>query len=551
MGLLMLLGNQNVTQYWVDPVAGSNSNAGTRAAPFATIRFAFDRTLKATDNVVVNVVPSGNLQTGDNLRLLPSHNGANMLLRSATPGSNFTITDADIFIRVFSNPTSRIRIQDATVACNKIIYFDGSNLANRSMQITLAGNCVFTHARSNVEEAMRLIVPPAPNNLGKLQIESGCQVNGWSAPFYFFPGAIGEIDVNGMVCDGTSSFGGISYLSGSAVRLRNCSINIPTTGVTNRIQFSCDNSNEVAIENNTITTNSNQSAAIKVIPPPAGSSTTAFVRFIGNTVSGATGTPLVQIGRDLVEASTIAANNALVQQFVSTTVTNNDLVQNTLDSGAIQISTGCTGATCTGNYFRTAQLGDTTNVHQIYLWADGIQFEDNYCQCSVLAFGPNQIIRDNIIVADRCILLGGTQGGSQAIAGGNNYTVRDNVMVSFDDDCYSDYAFNGAYPTNLGTLVADIDENRYVTLSGAAGLARLTAAGLTATTITQLRNLWQQSVLSGSGTGVWGDATNSDNDLTSSHVTSGAGYDSAVSLCVQSAELSRSQLVSLDAAIRN
>lgn len=57
MGLLMLLGNQNVTQYWVDPVAGSNSNAGTRAAPFATIRFAFDRTLKATDNVVVNVVP--------------------------------------------------------------------------------------------------------------------------------------------------------------------------------------------------------------------------------------------------------------------------------------------------------------------------------------------------------------------------------------------------------------------------------------------------------------------------------------------------------------
>lgn len=551
MGLLMLLGNQNVTQYWVDPVAGSNSNAGTRAAPFATIRYAFDRTLKATDTVVVNVVPSGNLQTGDNLRLLPQHNGATLVLRSATPGSNFTITDADIFVRCFANTTSKIRIQDATVTCNKIIYFEGSNLAGRAMQITFAGNCIFTHARSNAEEAMRLIVPPAPNGLGLLRIEPGCQVNGWSAPFYFLAGAIGEIDVNGMVCDGTSSFGGVSYLSGAVVRLRNCTIDIPTTGVVNQINLIAEIAREVTVTGNTITINSSSAPAIYVVAPPSGTSTTAVVTFSDNEITGDTGTPLVQIGRDFLESDTREQADARAEQFASVTVANNDLTQDDLDGGVLRLFVGCDGATCSGNYFRTAQLGDTTNVHQVYLWADGIQFESNYCQCSVLAFGPNQVIRDNIIVADRCILLGGTQGGSQPIKGGNNYTVRDNVLIAFDDDCYSDYAFNGAYPTNLGTLVADVDANRYVTLSGAAGLARLTAAGLTATTITQLRNLWQQSVLSGSGTGVWGDATNSDNDLTSTHVTAGAGYDSAVSLCVQSAELSRSQLESLDAALRH
>jgi hypothetical protein len=226
------------------------------------------------------------------------------------------------------------------------------------------------------------------------------------------------------------------------------------------------------------------------------------------------------------------------------------MTQPVLANGVFSLFANTDGAVVTDNYFRVAQLGDTTNVHQVYLWGDGIQFENNLCQASVLAFGPNPNIEGNTIVADRCILLGGTQGGSTASGGGNNYTVRDNVLISFDDDCYSDYAFNGAYPTNLGTLVADIDANYYVTLSGAAGLARLTAAGLTATTMTQLRNLWQQSVLSGSGSGVWGDASNSDNDLTSSHVTAGAGYDSAVSLCVQSAELSRSQLASLDTALR-
>jgi hypothetical protein len=550
MGLLLLLGNQRVIEYWVDPVSGSNSNAGTKAAPFATIRYAFDRTLKATDQVVVNVVPSGNLQSGDNLRLLPQHNGASLVLRSATPGSNFTITDADIFIRVFANTTSKIRIQDASVTCNKIIYFDGSNLSGRAMQITIAGNCVFTHARSNAEEAMRLIVPPAPNGMGLLRTESGCQVNGWSAPFHFLAGAIGEMDINGMVCDGTSTFGGVSYLSGSVVRLRNCTIDIPTTGVVNQIQFISENAIEVTVTGNEITINSTSSPAISVQAPPAGKSTTAVLTFSDNQITGDTGTPLVQLGRDFIDSYTRAEADALVEQFLSVECADNDLVQENLDGGVLRLFIGCDGATCTGNYFRTAQLGDTTNVHQVYLWADGIQFENNVCQSSVLAFGPNQVIQNNIIVADRCILLGGTQGGAQNIGGGNNYTVRDNVLISFDDDCYSDYAFNGAYPTNLGTLVADIDANYYVTLSGAAGLARLTAAGLTATTITQLRNLWQQSVLSGSGSGVWGDASNSDNDLASSHVTAGAGYDSAVSLCVQSAELSRSQLASLDTALR-
>jgi hypothetical protein len=543
MGLLMLLGGQSVIQFWVDPVSGSNSNNGSQSAPFATIYHATYQSLvgkwTANTNLVVNVVPSGPLQSTDHIRLVPQHNNGSILVRSAT-ASPFVVNDAcDRFITGLDNAKATLRVENCDVTCNRVVFLFTST---GSYNITLAGNCTFTHARVFNEEGIRINAPAS----GTLRIQSGCTITGWNLWANLVVGSITNIDIDGAVISSTAAIGGTTVLSGASVKLQNSQITIDNNTVVNQLRIIASNSTSpIEIRNNTITYTNSSGYAMFIYSPSPGTSTTASLVMSGNTTSGWIG-----VGQEITEASTRAVNNAKGINFTSIAITDNDMTQPVLSAGVFSLFANTDGAVVTDNYFRVAQLGDTTNVHQVYLWGDGIQFENNLCQASVLAFGPNPNIEGNTIVADRCILLGGTQGGSTASGGGNNYTVRDNVLISFDDDCYSDYAFNGAYPTNLGTLVADIDANYYVTLSGAAGLARLTAAGLTATTMTQLRNLWQQSVLSGSGSGVWGDASNSDNDSASSHVTAGAGYDSAVSLCVQSAELSRSQLASLDTALR-
>jgi len=113
-----------------------------------------------------------------------------------------------------------------------------------------------------------------------------------------------------------------------------------------------------------------------------------------------------------------------------------------------------------------------------------------------------------IVDSNNSLLLGGTQGGSNAVGGGNTYTIAGNILVCYGasaDACLNDYAYNGAYPTNLGTLVCDCQNNVYVPLSGADAV-RLTASGTYANTPAAIQAIWAS----------WGDASNADNDTYSS-----------------------------------
>ncbi len=532
-------------EFWVDPVVGSNANAGTEALPYATVYYAIDSNRKANgDTVIVNVVPSGSLQSADFIRMLPQHNTATYTVRSATPGVRFTHTNScDQFVVVFASTTATLRVEDAQVTCNKVQFHSGNATGNRSFVLQIAGTCIFTHARVFAEEAFRMIVPPSPNKLGTFKIEAGCQVNGWSRLFLFEPGALETFDVDGLIVDGTHANAGNSTISATVTKIKNCTISLPTTGQNNSISVQPQVGTLVEIENNVININTTGSFPVEIRAPLVsgldGGSTTCNVVIRNNTITSNGGAYLLKVGRDIDPLINRTGNKDLVRNYQTCLIEKNDLMQNG-GTGVLGVFVGADSAVCRQNYCRVQTLGDTTNVHQIYLHAESVLFEDNLCQASLLAFGSYHTIRNNLIIADRAILLGGTGGGSQLIGGGNNYTIRDNLLISFEDDCYSDYAFNGAYPTNLGPLVADINRNQYVVING--GLARLTntGAGLLATTMAELRNLWQNSVLSGSGS-VWGDASNAGNDSTSRLEISAK----VSGIVVQSASLSRAQMQSI------
>jgi len=541
-----------IYNFWVDPVAGSNSNNGSQAAPYATLYHAIDTNRKATgDTVIVNVVPSGSLQSADFIRMVPQHNAATYIVRSATPGVRFTHTNScDQFIVVFASTTATLRVEDAEVTCNKVQLHSGNTTGNRSFVLQIAGSCIFTHARVFAEEAFRMIVPPAPNKLGTFKIEPGCQVNGWSRLFLFEPGALEIFDIDGLIVDGTHANAGNSIISATVTRIKNCTINLPSSQ-NNSLSIQPQVGTLVEIENNVLTVNTTGAFALEVRAPLVSGldsgSTTCDVVIKNNTITSSGGSNVLKVGNDINTGLTRQENKDLARNYQSCLIESNRLVQNT-GSGVLGVFVGADNTVCRGNYGRMQEVGFSAGVHQIYLHAENVIFENNLCQASILAFGSNQIIRNNLLVANRCILLGGTQGGAQLIGGGNNYTIRGNVMITVVDDCYSDYSFNGAYPTNLGDLTADVNQNQYTVLSGANGIARLTTSSLVATTMEQLRNIWQNSALSGTGS-VYGAATNATNDSGSRLVgTSTSAGSLAASLCTVGASLTEQQMRQLWAA---
>jgi hypothetical protein len=542
------------TEKWVDSVTGNNANAGTQAAPYQTLYYAVDQNRNPADNLlIVNVVPTNPLLSTDSIRITQLHNTeATFLVRSATPGVNWSCsngTNAE-FILLFNSSKGKLQIQEATVTCRRIV--NGDPNVDRSAQIEIAGSCAFTHSRNNIEAAFRYASGSGTYNLGALRIAAGCTITGWQNVFDMALGAsgsgLGEFDLNGVtITSGSDANIGTNTVSSPITRLRNCSLTFSNSTVANRLLFRTDVTTELTIENNTISNSANSGLAVYLEPPQfASGNLLCAVKFNNNSITLTHGAA-VQIGRDLVDSSSRAANDALVRPFASVEAKNNDITQTLLGGSLFNVHTGANNAVVENNYFRVGTLGNTTNVHQVYLHADGVKFRNNYLAASVLAFGTNQAITGNVIVADRCILLGGTQGGSLAIKGGNFYTIRNNILVAVEDDCIADYAWGGAYPTNIGVLEADINSNRYVVLSdlGADGLARLTNGnsgnGWTATTLAQLQNLWQQSVLTGTGTGVWGAASNAGND-NFSKLVDGQDLDFLKNLCTAGNTLSLGSL---------
>lgn len=545
-------------EFWVDPVSGNNANAGTEVAPFATIRYAFDSgksgAWAANDTMICNVVPSGPLQSGDHFRIDSDWQGATATIKSTTPGVNFVVNDAcDVFCYFINDARVVLRIQDCTVTCNRSIFYAGAVSAGYNTSVTIAGNCEFIHARTDAEYAIHMrngtgVTP------GRLIIESGCKITGWSQWIYCFnnptTGALDYCELDGLIVDGTISSLGTApaILGASDLTVRNCSISMPATTVTvlELVNSGGGSVRQSTIENNTFLINCTNTAGTLVLNSTGTNGAPSTLVFRNNSVTGTSAGAMVRVGRNINTGNSRATNNAQGLNFSSCLIENNDIINTANAGGVLFCMANSDLATVRNNYLRQGALGDTTDVHQVYMWGDGIRFELNLCQSSILAFGPNQQYLNNFIVAKRCLLLGGTQGGSTTSGGGNNYTIKNNLLIAFDDDCYSDYAFNGAYQTNLGPLVADINYNQYVVLSGADGIARLiTGAGLLATTMTQLLNLWQNSALTGSGS-VWGDASNADND-SHSRLEDGSKLSALV---VQSAALSRSQLQSIKDSYR-
>lgn len=537
-------------EVWVNPSTGSNSNAGTQAAPFATLRHAcynaFIGLWAADVSLIVNVVAPSGLQADDRIRLWPQHLGASILVRPAS-GSSFVVGDNyDYFVEMNPSFAVTLRVENCTCTRNKIAYWQGTEATGRAMFITLA-DCDFVHARTNTEAAVWIRETPAGTGLFRFE---NCTVIGWDVPFNIPLGGIDDfqLDNTEVTSNGTTApTGGTSIIAADDVLISGSTITMANHAVANRIDINAINSITIN-EGSVIDIKTTGSIATWIRTLTSGSATIEVdLRDSSFFATCGSGGWALFIGRDLNTSISRAANKALGNNLQSCLVQNCDIVQRGLDAGTLAVMVDADDAIVQNNYMRVGALGDTTNVHQNYLWADGIQWKNNLQQCGLLAFGNDQEIENNLIIgAHRCIFLGGTQGGSTTSGGGNNYRIRGNALISFDFECYSDYGYNGAYSTYIGDLVADVNLNQYTVLDTADGISRLTSgSGLLATTMAELRNVWANSVVSGSGS-VWGDAGNASNDSRSVLIPldrKAGAY--AASLCVESAELTRAQLQSI------
>jgi hypothetical protein len=536
------------TEVWVDSVDGDDANPGTEASPYQTVYRAVDANRNPADNsLIVNVVPANALLSTDTIRITQLHNAAaTFCVRSASSPTKWTCsndTSAE-FIQLFNDAKGVLVIQDADVTCRRIVSTSGTT-PNRSVEVELEGSTEWTHSRDNVEPAFRYLATAAPASVGKLTIKSGCSITGWQTLITSSPNSdgssLGELSIDGLVFDsGTDANNGANVISSPEVSITNSTFTFRASNA-NSMYFLCNHIQNLTISGCSWTSATASGHAIRVEAPTAASLNSGCnVVFSNNTVTMSAG-GFVQFGRDLIVSSDRATNDATATNFQSVLVENNTMTQ-AADGPILNFHAGADNSVARNNFIRVGTLGTTANVHQIYLYARNVLFENNFCASNVLAFGPEQRILNNLIVANRCILLGGTQGGGQPIGGGNDYTIRRNAMIAVVDDCYSDYSFNSAYPTNLGDLTADINSNQYVVLSGANAIAKLTESSLEPTTMAELRNVWQNSALSGSGT-VYGTATNAGNDSRSAIVGLNTQLGQYVSgLCVNGATLTRQEL---------
>ena len=523
-------------RFWVDPVAGSNSNDGSQESPFATLTYATAAArvpdISSDDYIVVNLVPSGNLQADDNCRFVGANQGARYLIRGAG-GVYEGSTDTNFgFIEAAFNAQVTARFENLKITCTKVIFFSGTETAGRDSHFEIAGSCEFIHSRLTAEEAMRLRGSVQPVN-GSIKIESGAKITGWPAWALLVPGSIDLLQMDGAIFESDSSLVGQSEISGD-IDIQNCTFNFPNGAVNNRLRIEPASSTSIVLRNNNFTVNTDTQYPIWIRRVPT-SGPDVDVEMTGNTISGSFSSYMLHIGDEVGSASTRATQEAASKPYASVLVENNSIVNNATNGGVLRIGVNADNAIVRGNYFRVAGINETSDVHQVYLFGRNTDFSNNNCQAQILAFGPGQKIEKNVIVARRGVLLGGTGGGSQLVGGGNDYTIRNNLIIATSEDCYSDYSFNNAYPTNLGDLIADIDRNQYIVMLTAAKIATLTESSLAPTTIEQLRNVWQNSALTGSGS-VYGDAGNATNDGASKLIDGGAA-SLAESIVVADVEL--------------
>lgn len=532
-------------EYWVDTVAGDNANDGSESNPYQTLRHAstsgIPNGLSDGDTVTLNIVPSGTYDDADDyIRPEPTEwTGGKLVVKSST-GEQVNIVASQVIYMIGASDLE-LEIQDVSAVVNTVMLWAGLTTdTGTGLRLTVRGNCVFNHARTNAENAITFDSDASGSSL---TIEDGATFNGWSSVIYGTD--LRFLNVSGMVHNAGDSLGDTMLVSttGGDCSIRNSTFNWPNK-VINELQLRAqDGGGNVEFVGNKLRGGSTATSLLQLFAPTSAGQATCQLLATDNDIVVDCDAAAVQIGTNISDGSSRATLDAASQQFADGIVENNDIVNVNEGGRALNVYVGADGIKIRRNYIRRGTLNNTTNVHGVYLHAAGVRFENNYCQAEVLPFGPGQILRGNVIIDKRAVLLGGTGGGSQTIGGGNDYFITDNVLIAFSSECISDYAFNGSYGSgsNLGTLRAVVDRNVYVVLPNANGVALLTDNDLTPTTLDELQNVWQESALSGSGS-VWGEETNKANDGLSVILEETTHFES---ICVQGAALTSEQLQQL------
>lgn len=534
-------------EYWVDTTLGSDSNAGTQAAPWKTLlhasRDGLPQQMTSGDTVTLNIVPSGVYDdANDYIRPEPADWAGGKLIVQGENGQQWEQSAAQLIYGI-STCDLELEIKNAKSTCNLIQLWAGLTTdTGTGIRLTIYGDCEFIHSRTNAEDGINFDSDASGSSLTVLP---GAKFTGWASPFYA-PDVTSAI-INGAICNAGQCDGDTGYLYADVCQVLDCSFTWPRA-VANKLQLRSQGT-VLDCKGNTFSIESTSTdSCIEILAPASGVSSTVEVNVSDNEATGNLTGAVMMLGTIASSGTARATQDATVDQFASVEFHDNTIINTNNGGRALNVYLGTTGANITKNFFRCGTLGDTTNVHNVYLYGADVRFEDNFCQSQVLAFGPGQIIRNNIIVADRCILLGGDQGGSLAIGGGNNYFITENVLIAYEDDCIGDYAWNGAYAAsgaNIGVLRCVADSNIYSVLSNGNGIARLTDSDLVATTLAELQNVWQEGALTGSGS-VWGEDTNKANDGQSKLMDKKRFPEAAAS-----ATLNRKQLEAMKARAKN
>jgi hypothetical protein len=514
MGLLTLLGQSEgrVLRYWVDPVNGNNANAGTQAAPFKEIRYATSTVITTArrpgDVVYLYLAPETYTSAEDYIRLdAADWTGGTLVVRCSVAGQRATIANTTpiAFVQAYGTADATVDLDDVDVTCTQCLAWGGLTVTSQTgVTLIVRSNCTFTHSATTARDWVNFDSDAKRNRL----YAYGCTMNGWGS--MCFGNGMLDCLFHGVTFNAGSGLARTTTIAANSVQITSSSLT--WGGSLNNVVSIQATGTRLQVSDNTISmVSTNAASPIYLVAPPTGSSSVECL-VENNSITMNGDGPALHVGTILNDAITRAANNALVAQFASVRIANNEIYNPDNDGGGLRVMVGTDNAVVTGNFIRRGTLGSGTNVHVCYLWGDGASLTDNDIQGQVLLFGPDQTATGNAIVSDQVgILLGGTQGGSTASGGGNNYTVTDNILVSQGNSCFGDYAYNGAYPTNLGELVAFVDRNTYVPISPAVA-ARLTAADTLCSDLQDILDVWQ---------GGWGDSSNEQNDI-NSEVLSGA-----------------------------
>jgi hypothetical protein len=497
---------------YVNHSTGSNSNNGSVGLPFATIRYAtttgVPATLSAGDTLTVYVVPGTTYDDNDDYIRIEAAKwtGGKLIVRSSIQGTPFITSPATPTNAIWMVGTADLELEvyDCDMTCTQVVAWASLTVdTNIGLRLTLDSSCIFRHVNTVAIDAFAF----DSNALNStLTIDGAAEFYGWASPFNST--RMVSVNIDGAYFDAESCLGDSSFLVGPSISITNTTFKW-TNAVSNIFQLR--SSGTLIFDDNIIEIRSTATAAgLQIMAPLSGE--TCSLSCKNNTIVATTTAPALLVGNNIVDASTRAVNDATAGIFAPGSLIENNSIRNAdSDGGVLRMMIGTDDLIVKDNqlvYGLASELY-TANPHGVYLYGDGIEFKNNNCSCQILAFGPNQVITNNVNIARIGILLGGTGGGSSAVGGGNNYTIKNNLLIATFEGALNDYAYNDAYPTNLGTLVADIDNNTYIALEGAEGTVRLTASGTYAETLTELTGLWE----------AWGASSNASNDVNSTLIS--------------------------------